>query len=210
MFLREARREGERRYPPVAGLVAEQIRGEGDGTVVLDLGCGPALLLPALARVLPRARFVGVDPSKPMLEVAKGVLDGAGPGVYELLEGSAEQIPLEDGTVDVVVTLLNLHEWSDAEKGMGEVRRVLTTGGTLVLMDVNRGFPYWRLRLLIFWAKYFGGRPEMAHYLFPYPDSYRPYEVEAMLKRAGLDVVSSDTKGVEYLYVARSPNGRPQ
>jgi ubiquinone/menaquinone biosynthesis C-methylase UbiE len=201
-FLKQARHDAQRRYPPIAAQVARLV-GEVKEPTVLDLGCGPALLLPEIARVLPGARLVGIDPSGSMLELARRVIQEAGPGDYQLKAGKAEDIPLEDGSVHVLVSLKNLHEWEDAPKGMSEVMRVLRPGGTLLLQDANRAYPYWRLRLLVGWLRLTGRGISTHSYLGPYPDAYRPHQVEALLSEAGLRVEEADRRSVELKYVAR-------
>jgi ubiquinone/menaquinone biosynthesis C-methylase UbiE len=203
-FLKQASIDAQRRYPPLAAKVRDLV-GDVEDPVVLDLGCGPAMLLPEIARVLPKARLVGIDPSGAMLELARQVLDGAGPGNYELKAGRAEDIPLEDGSVHVLVSLKNLHEWEDASRGMSEVVRVLRPGGVLLLQDSNRAYPYWKLRLLVGWIRLTRRRVSVHSYLGPYPDAYRPEQVEAMLSEAGLRVEGSDRRSVELMYVARRP-----
>lgn len=203
-FLEQARTDADRRYPPVARRVRELVGGEG-APVVLDLGCGPAMLLPYLARELPQARLVGIDPSGPMLELARRVLDEAGEGDHQLLDGRAEHIPMGDGSVDVVVSLKNLHEWEDAPLGLAEVARVLRPGGRLLLRDSNGGYPYWRLRLLVAWVRLTRGRIATHTYLGPYQDAYRPEEVDTLLEDAGLVVEEADRGSVELFYLARRP-----
>ncbi len=203
-FLKQARYDADRRYPPIARKVGELMGNDGS-PVVLDLGCGPAMLLPELARVLPRAHLVGLDPSGAMLDLARRVLDEAREGDYRLLEGKAEDIPMEDGSVDVVVTLKNLHEWEDAPRGMSEVARVLRPGGWLLVRDSNKAYPYWRLRLLVGWVRLTRGRIATHGYLGPYPDAYRPEQVDAFLQEAGLEVEEADRRSVELMYLARRP-----
>lgn len=203
-FLEQARADADLRYPPIASSVEGLVGGEGS-PLVLDLGCGPALLLPELARVMPEARLVGVDPSSSMLDLARRVLNGAMEGNYQLLEGRAEDLPMEDGTVDVVVALKNLHEWEDAPRGMSEVARVLRPGGWLYLRDSNRAYPYWRLRLLVGWVRLTRGRIAIHGYLGPYADAYRPEQVDALLTGAGLVVEEADRRSVELMYLARRP-----
>jgi ubiquinone/menaquinone biosynthesis C-methylase UbiE len=203
-FLKQARVDAERRYPPIAAKVSEQVADVKD-PVVLDLGCGPAMLLPEIAKVLPGARLVGIDPSGAMLELARRVISEAGPGNYELKAGKAEDIPLENGKVHVLISLKNLHEWEDAPKGMSELVRVLRPGGVLILQDSNRAYPYWKLRLLVAWLRLSGRRISTHSYLGPYPDAYRPEQVEALLSEADLKVEEADRRSVEYMYVARRP-----
>jgi len=201
-FLEQARFDARRRYPPIADRVKQLVEDVEEPRIV-DLGCGPALLLPELARAIPRARLVGIDPSGSMLELARLVIDEAGPGAYELKAGRAEDIPLEDGRADVVISLKNLHEWEKASQGMSEVARVLRPGGALLIQDINRGYPYWKLRLLVTWLRLTRGRNVIHGYLGPYPDAYRPEQVEALLEKAGLVVEEADPRSVELMYVAR-------
>jgi ubiquinone/menaquinone biosynthesis C-methylase UbiE len=201
-FLEQARFDAKRRYPPIADRV-KRLMGEVEEPVIVDLGCGPALLLPELARAMPGARLVGIDPSGSMLEQARRVIAEAGPGNYELKAGRAEDIPLEDGSVDAVISLKNLHEWEGASRGMAEVARVLRPGGVFFLKDSNRAYPYWRLRLLVMWLRLTRRRLAIHGYLGPYPDAYLPEQVEALLGRAGLRVEEADRRSVELMYVAR-------
>ena len=203
-FLKHARFDADRRYPPIAARVTGLAEGVAE-PVILDLGCGPAMLLPELAKALPRARLVGMDPSGAMLELARRVLEEAGPGAFELKAGRAEDIPLEDASVDVVISLKNLHEWEDAPEGMSEVSRVLRPGGNLLLRDANKGYPYWRLRLLVGWLRLTKGRIATHGYLGPYPDAYRPEQVDPLLARAGLRVLEAERRGVEFQYIATRP-----
>jgi SAM-dependent methyltransferase len=92
---------------------------------VLDLGAGTGKLTRQLA-----ARgldVVAVEPTDGMRAELERVL----PGV-PALAGSAEQIPLDDGTVDVVLAAQAWH-WVDPAQAVPEVARVLAPGGTLGL-----------------------------------------------------------------------------
>lgn len=202
-FLGQATFDADRRYPPIARRVASLVEGRPGVPVVVDLGCGPALLLPELAKVLPKIRLIGVDPSRPMLSLAERVLSQVPLTDYDLKEGKAEGIPLADGSVDVVVSLKNLHEWADVEAGLSEVARVLAPGGHFILQDSNRAYPYWRLRMLVLWLRLSRGAMATRGILGPYPDAYRPEEVDGLLEAAGLDVIEADRGSVEYLYVTR-------
>ncbi|MFG2075518.1 Methyltransferase domain-containing protein [Nonomuraea maritima] len=109
-------------YPPeaIAWLVP------GDARRVLDLGAGTG----KLTRQLAGAGFdvVAVEP----LEEMRGRLREAAPGV-SVREGSAERVPLPDGSVDAVVAAQAWH-WFDPARAVPEVARVLAPGGTLSLV----------------------------------------------------------------------------
>ena len=99
---------------------------------VLEIGVGSGLNLPFYA---PRVRqVIGLDPSSRLLAMARRTackLDGS----IELIEGSAEVLPLENGSVDTVVTTWTLCSIPDARRALGEMRRVLRPGGSLLFVE---------------------------------------------------------------------------
>jgi len=100
---------------------------------VLDVGCGSGALLRLLARDASDLTFVGVDPASRMLVVAAGQ-----PTIVrsQLARSTAEALPLRAATFDVVVSSVSFGHWPDQRRGLGECRRVLVDGGSLVLVDV--------------------------------------------------------------------------
>lgn len=92
----------------------------------LDLGAGAGKFT---ERLIARAeRVIAVDPSERMLAVLRAKL----PGV-EAHAGTAERIPMPDGSVDVVTVAQAFH-WFDQETACAEIRRVLVPGGFLGLL----------------------------------------------------------------------------
>jgi SAM-dependent methyltransferase len=92
---------------------------------VLDLGAGTGKLT---SRLVERGlKVVAVDPITEMLDVLRESL----PDTPALL-GSAEQIPLDDDTVDAVLVAQAWH-WFDPERAVAEVVRVLRPGGIVVI-----------------------------------------------------------------------------
>jgi ubiquinone/menaquinone biosynthesis C-methylase UbiE len=108
---------------------------------LLDVGCGTAALVPALAAWdrAPR-RYVGVDPSAAMLRVA-----AARVGAGALIRCGAEPLPLADASAEAVVTSSSLHEWPDPAAAMREIHRVLIPGGRLLVVDWCADFATIRL-----------------------------------------------------------------
>jgi ubiquinone/menaquinone biosynthesis C-methylase UbiE len=98
---------------------------------VVDIGCGPG----AAARIAARrgARVTGVDPSESMLRVARLVTRRTTPITW--VEGSAEALPLTDGTATTVWALATVHHWRDVGAALSEVRRVLAPGGRLLAVE---------------------------------------------------------------------------
>jgi SAM-dependent methyltransferase len=93
---------------------------------VLDLGAGTGKLTGALARL--GADVTAVEPDPEMLAELRRRLPGI-PG----LAGSAEAIPMPDGSVDAVLCGQSLH-WFDLEVALPEIARVLAGGGVLAAM----------------------------------------------------------------------------
>lgn len=100
------------------------------GTIV-DLGCGPGLLLGHLAGIT--GRIIGVDNSPRMLEAASKLLPG-GSGI-SLRIGDLEHLPLRDGEADAAIMSLVLHHLASPQAGVAELGRVVKPGGLAVLAD---------------------------------------------------------------------------
>jgi SAM-dependent methyltransferase len=102
-----------------------------NGRTVLDLGCGAGFWLPGYAREASRA--VGVEPD-PVLRARAAERASHLPHV-EVLAGSAEHLPLADRSVDVVHARFAYFLDPGGDAGLTEVMRVLTPGGSLVVVD---------------------------------------------------------------------------
>lgn len=108
------------------------------GQVVLDIGCGAGTdLLLAARRAGPTGRAIGVDMTAAMREVATASARKAGLAeIVEVRAGIAEELPVEDGTIDVVISNGVLNLAADKRQAFSEVYRVLAPGGQLFLADV--------------------------------------------------------------------------
>src|SRR5205085_5290147 len=99
--------------------------------VVGDLGCGTGhvseLLSPSVARI------IAVDESGPMLSAARDRLEKL--SNVKLRAGTVEDLPIENGELDVAILFLVAHFVADPPALMREVQRVLKPGGKLLLDD---------------------------------------------------------------------------
>ncbi len=98
---------------------------------VVDIGCGPG----TAARVAARrgAHVTGIDPSAPLLRLARAVTRRR--TAVRWAEGSAEDLPLADGSASVIWALSTVHHWRDVGTGLAQVHRVLAPGGRLLAVE---------------------------------------------------------------------------
>jgi SAM-dependent methyltransferase len=107
------------------------------GITALDIGCGTGFPLTELAmRLGESCRVIGLDPWEAGLDRARRKIEGFGITQAELIAGVAEQIPLEDASVDLVVSNNGLNNVQDLSQVLHECARVLKPGGQF-LQTVN-------------------------------------------------------------------------
>ena len=107
------------------------------GTVVLDLGCGAGTdLLIAAQMTGSRGRVIGVDMTPAMVERARTSAAEMGLGNVEVHESLIESIPVDDASVDVVISNGVIDLVPDKEAVFDEIDRVLRPGGRVQLADV--------------------------------------------------------------------------
>lgn len=118
-----------------------------EGSTLLDAGCGTGGFLVWAAGTGAFRRLCGVDVSPEAIALAREAVPGA-----ELHVAPLHEVPFRDGELDLVVTndvLQHVHE-DDVRASLGELRRVLRPGGTLVVRTnggrkSRRERPDWRL-----------------------------------------------------------------
>jgi hypothetical protein len=117
-----------------------------DGRDVLDVGCGPGHLVRALAAR--GARPVGLEVSAERLASALAADEGSG---ARYLVGHAEQLPLLDASVDVVVFMRALHHVPAEEQftALSEAHRVSRSGGQVYVAEPLAEGPFFELTSLI-------------------------------------------------------------
>ena len=104
-----------------------------------DLGCGPGHLAIELAQAAPGLLVTGVDLSDEMLETAGARAQRAGLGErVTFRHGNAAQIPFPDASLDLVVSTLSLHHWSEPASVLDEIARVLRPEGAFLIFDLRR------------------------------------------------------------------------
>ena len=108
-----------------------------DGDTVLDLGSGAGIdLLLAADRVGPNGRVIGVDMTDEMIAKANENIAVAGFGNVEVRKGLIEDLPVEDESVDWVISNCVINLSPQKDRVFAEIARVLKPGGQMLVSDI--------------------------------------------------------------------------
>ena len=125
---------------------------------VLEIGIGSGLNLPFYRRDL--EGLWGIDPSPELLAMARGRAAWMHFPV-SLAEGRAEDLPIDERSVDSVVMTWTLCSIARPEQALAEIRRVLRPGGSLIFIEHGKApepdVRGWQDRLTPFWRRVAGG-----------------------------------------------------
>ena len=142
--------------------------------LLVDLGTGTGRMLEIFA---PRAaRAVGFDISPDMLTIARAKIDETGAENCQVRQGDCANVPLEDGTADIVILHQVLHFLDDPQRALNEAARITKPGGAVLIAD----FGPRDMESL---------RDEHAHRRLGFAEE----EMQAMLLAAGLAPKTGDT-----------------
>jgi len=189
----------------------------------LDLCCGTGDVARAVVVSIPagamRVPLVGVDFTREMLDVARGITPPSLPVTY--LRADALSLPFHDADFDLVTCAYGLRNLADLDRGLEEVRRVLRPGGRFVSLEFGRpNHPilrraysaYLRVALPLLGRLFFGD-PDTYGYIFATVSRFPgQYELAGRMRKAGFDPVEVHdlTGGVMGICVARKgTNGKP-
>jgi len=120
-------------------FVDDFVRAGGHPGVILDLGCGTALIPILLAEKLPSSRIIAVDYSQNMLFIGRQHLAEKNlSSSVTLLRADAKRLPFAEATFSQVVSNSLIHHLADPKIAFNEAYRVTRPGGLLFFRDLAR------------------------------------------------------------------------
>jgi demethylmenaquinone methyltransferase / 2-methoxy-6-polyprenyl-1,4-benzoquinol methylase len=187
---RRYRRQAVRR----AGIIAT--------SRVLDVATGTGLMAGAILDCgVPGSAVVGLDPSRGMLA------ENQRNQRLQLVQGLGERLPFRDGVFDFVVMGYALRHVEDLGLLFAEFRRVLRSGGRVLILEISRPDSRWGCAMLSFYLRRFvpvvlrlTGRGRVSAELMDYywatiAGCVPPESILEALVRAGMDRVQRTTTG---------------
>jgi ubiquinone/menaquinone biosynthesis C-methylase UbiE len=155
------------------------------GGAALEVGSGPGYLGLEWLKSTRGTTLTGLDISAEMIAVSR-----RNAREYSLLEradyiaGNAAAMPFGDSRFDAVFSNGSLHEWSDAQRTLMEIQRVLKPGGRLFLSDLRRD-----IRAPVRWFMWLVTKPKEIRpgLITSIKAAYTPKEVEALLAGSTFD-----------------------
>lgn len=130
---------------------------------VIDIGCGSGVYLEELARK--GYSCTGIDASPEMIRTTRHRLSEKGIADVRLFPGDIENLPFDNMTFDLVLSVGVLGYLLDEKRAIAEVRRILKPGGYWILnvanvMSLSHLDFYWRKRLMSLFGRVFKGSAE--------------------------------------------------
>lgn len=143
------------------------LAGLRPGDVVLDLGSGAGIdLFLAATRVGPTGRAIGIDMTDDMIAKARENIRAGGFTNVEVRKGIIEDLPVESGSVDWVISNCVINLSPEKPKVFAEIARALKPGGQMLVSDiVAQDLPQWIRQDMALYSSCVAGAISEAAYL---------------------------------------------
>lgn len=118
---------------------------------ILDIGCGTGTFVLLVKKTYPDSNVVGLDPDEEVLQIAKSKAQKSNSDIT-FVQASAENLPFQDSSFDIIVSSLAFHHLPTAIKkqALQEICRVLKPRGRFLLVDIGKPKNlFWRVILYI-------------------------------------------------------------
>jgi SAM-dependent methyltransferase len=141
--------------------------GVKEGEVVVDLGSGAGIdLLLAAQKVGSTGKVIGIDMTDEMIDRARQACRSAGADNVEVRKGFIEELPVEDASVDLVISNCVINLSPDKPRVFSEISRVLRPGGRMSVSDiVVEELPWWLRKIPSVYSSCVGGAISEAKYV---------------------------------------------
>jgi len=135
----------------------ERVAGAAEGRI-LDIGIGSGLNLPFYGNNV--REVIGIDPSSKLLDMTRAYRGRTSINL-QLIEGSAEAMPIDDRSIDTIVTTWTLCSVPAIDRALAEIHRVLKPSGRLLFVEHGRApepwVCWWQDHLTPVWKRVAGG-----------------------------------------------------
>lgn len=109
-----------------------------EGVKVLDLATGTADMAIMIAKTIPNSKITAVDISEKMMQIGQRKVQEAGlEDRVDFKLSFAEKLDLESESFDTVTVAFGVRNFEDIPKGLGEIRRVLRSGGKAYILEFS-------------------------------------------------------------------------
>jgi ubiquinone/menaquinone biosynthesis C-methylase UbiE len=183
-------------------LFREALPGLDPAGHALDLGCGPADVLIRFARAFPACRLDGVDGAAAMLRYGREAVARAGLAErVRLIEGYLPGAALPETAYDAIISNSLLHHLADPAVLWASIKRWGQPGAAVFVMDLRRPDSPEQAEAMV--RQYAANEPDILRWDFHHSlrAAYRPDEVRAQLRAAGLDGLAVREIGDRHLIV---------
>lgn len=120
-------------FEPSHDMLLQRLNLRPDADV-LDIGCGTGILAARALERFPGCRVCGLDLCAPMLKQAARRLDER----LALVQADSERLPFPNDSFDVVLNTNCFHHFPNQPRAVGEMHRVLRSGGEALIVDGDR------------------------------------------------------------------------
>lgn len=105
---------------------------------ILDVGCGPGMLIKILGDTIPDATIYGADPSPSMVKIAqKRLKERIRSGSVKIITGDSKSIELDE-KFDAIVTSMSFHHWPDKAGSLDYLSGLLMENGSIIIFESHR------------------------------------------------------------------------